>query len=128
MRPVHFLFMSANISIARRPHGAPTSEMSEDSRKILEEDLKLSREAAQCSINKEMREIARAEKEDDRWERVARYFEEQKDLSQSKKEYYERKIQIEEVEAAARIASQMKISLQEALTVLRRSRAFGEDE
>lgn len=38
-------------------------------------------------------------------------FRNQNDLCQSKKAYYERKIQIEEAEAAARIASQMKIYL-----------------
>lgn len=42
---------------------------------MLEEDLNLRRETAQCRINKEMREIARTEKEDDRWEREAMYFE-----------------------------------------------------
>lgn len=48
-RPVYLLFMSANIPIARRPHGAPTLEMSEDSRKMLE-DMKLrrNREMLEC--------------------------------------------------------------------------------
>lgn len=102
--------------------------MSEDSRKMLEEDMKLRHEAAQCRINKEMREIARTGKEEDHWEREAVYFEKQNDLRESKKGYYERKIETEETEAAARIASQMKISLQEALSVLGRSRTAGKDK
>lgn len=128
MRPVYFLFMSANISVASRPHGQPTSEMSEEGRKVFEEDVKLRPEAAQRDRDREVREMTRAEREEGHWAREAVYFEKQNDLSEAQKVYYERKTENDEAETAARIAYEMKISLQEALSVLRRSRAAGKDK
>ncbi|OWZ76366.1 hypothetical protein C365_05191 [Cryptococcus neoformans Bt85] len=112
----------------RRPHGQPASEMSEEGRKVFEEDVKLRREAAQRDRDREVREMARAKREDEHWAREAVYFEKQNDLSEAQRVYYERKTENEEAETAARIASEMKISLQEALSVLRRSRAVGKDK
>lgn len=120
--------MSANISVARRPHGQTASEMSEEGRKVFEEDVKLRREAAQRDRDREVREMARAEREEGHWAREAVYFEKQNDLSEAQKVYYERKTENDEAETAARIAYEMKISLQEALSVLRRSRAAGKDK
>ncbi|OWZ63079.1 hypothetical protein AYX15_04896 [Cryptococcus neoformans] len=112
----------------RRPHGQTASEMSEEGRKVFEEDMKLRREAAQGDRDREVREMARAEREEEHWAREAVYFEKQNDLSEAQKVYYERKTENDEAETAARIAYEMKISLQEALSVLRRSRAAGKDK
>lgn len=95
---------------------------------MFEEDVKLRREAAQRDRDREVREMARAKREDEHWAREAVYFEKQNDLSEAQRVYYERKTENEEAETAARIASEMKISLQEALSVLRRSRAVGKDK
>ncbi|UOH80992.1 hypothetical protein LQV05_003653 [Cryptococcus neoformans] len=59
----------------RRPHGQTASEMSEEGRKVFEEDVKLRREAAQRDRDREVREMARAEREEEHWAREAVYFE-----------------------------------------------------
>ncbi|KAE8538201.1 hypothetical protein D1P53_005539 [Cryptococcus gattii VGV] len=72
-------------------------------------------------------ERARRAAEADHWRRHADYFEGQNNLAQIQMAYYRQKMRNEEVESAARISSQMSISLQEAFSVLRRARGISED-
>ncbi|OWZ61226.1 hypothetical protein AYX15_06550 [Cryptococcus neoformans] len=72
------------------------------------------------------REQTRRAAEDEHWGKQAAYFESQNSLvqtqsslAQTKKACYEQKMRLEEAETAARIASQMNISLQGTISVLR---------
>lgn len=72
------------------------------------------------------REQTRRAAEDEHWGKQAAYFgsqnslvQTQSSLAQTKKACYEQKMRLEEAETAARIASQMNISLQGTISVLR---------
>ncbi|KAE8543327.1 hypothetical protein D1P53_000029 [Cryptococcus gattii VGV] len=119
---------------ARPPRGAPGLQPSEEDSKMLGEDLELSRQRERREAEREKREIeqveterARRAAEADHWRRHADYFEGQNNLAQIQMAYYRQKMRNEEVESAARISSQMSISLQEAFSVLRRARGISED-